>query len=437
MRRRIKKNGAYGTNLRVVDAVYNANRIEEVTVASDKKNSYTKLVNADQAGEADIQENVFATFTENGTYEVEPWPNKDALEKATVTVAIPLEANKATTIDVSTYTDPVEVLPSSGKTAMNKNTVTLTNIPVLPEVEDNKETTIDVSSYVAPVEIEPTDGKDVMEKATVTLTNVPVVSQNTAATIDVSTYTEPVEVTPDLGYDATEKATISLTNIPVPDVVQINKDATVDVQAYDPANKPVIAPDSGYDAMAQSTITLTNVPTLESNKAATIDVSTYDPAHKPIITPTAGYDGMSKATVTLDNIPFIYSEGTFQLDLSTPQSSVTPDAYDFQVGGIGSGNAMYKARIVVKNRETYLYEWRYGSGMNMRTIYTPGKPGANLDGKSVTTIQPSTEVGLIIGVDTSSVYHYDATDANKYITMNGRQYGFTGNKLTISQVYGG
>lgn len=40
-----------------------------------------------------------------------------------------LEDNHQTTIDVSTYTEPVEVLPTSGKDGMKKNTVTLTNIP--------------------------------------------------------------------------------------------------------------------------------------------------------------------------------------------------------------------------------------------------------------------------------------------------------------------
>lgn len=40
-----------------------------------------------------------------------------------------LENNKAATIDVSTYTEPVEVTPSSGKVAMEKVTVTLSNIP--------------------------------------------------------------------------------------------------------------------------------------------------------------------------------------------------------------------------------------------------------------------------------------------------------------------
>lgn len=40
-------------------------------------------------------------------------------------------------------------------------------------LENNKEATIDVSSYTAPVEITPTEGKDAMKKATVTLTNIP------------------------------------------------------------------------------------------------------------------------------------------------------------------------------------------------------------------------------------------------------------------------
>ena len=40
-----------------------------------------------------------------------------------------LEDNKAVTIDVSTYTGAVEVTPTSGKDAMKKTTVSLSNIP--------------------------------------------------------------------------------------------------------------------------------------------------------------------------------------------------------------------------------------------------------------------------------------------------------------------
>jgi hypothetical protein len=41
------------------------------------------------------------------------------------------------------------------------------------DLEDNKEETIDVSTYTEPVEITPTEGKDGMKKVTVTLSNIP------------------------------------------------------------------------------------------------------------------------------------------------------------------------------------------------------------------------------------------------------------------------
>lgn len=40
-----------------------------------------------------------------------------------------LDNNKTATINVSTYTEPVEITPTSGKDGMKKATVTLTNIP--------------------------------------------------------------------------------------------------------------------------------------------------------------------------------------------------------------------------------------------------------------------------------------------------------------------
>lgn len=46
-------------------------------------------------------------------------------------------------------------------------------IPSGADLENNKTATIDVSTYTEPVEIEPTAGKDGMKKATVTLSNIP------------------------------------------------------------------------------------------------------------------------------------------------------------------------------------------------------------------------------------------------------------------------
>lgn len=40
-----------------------------------------------------------------------------------------LDNNKAATIDVSTYTEPVVITPTSGKDGMKKATITLSNIP--------------------------------------------------------------------------------------------------------------------------------------------------------------------------------------------------------------------------------------------------------------------------------------------------------------------
>lgn len=40
-----------------------------------------------------------------------------------------LEDNKTATIDVSTYTEPVEITPTAGKDGMKKATITLSNIP--------------------------------------------------------------------------------------------------------------------------------------------------------------------------------------------------------------------------------------------------------------------------------------------------------------------
>ena len=85
------------------------------------------------------------------------------------------------------------------------------------KVQTNKEATIDVSSYTEPVEIEPADEYDAMKKTTVTLTNIPGsdLDSNVAQTIDVSQYTEPVEINHTEGKDGMVKATVTLTNIPV------------------------------------------------------------------------------------------------------------------------------------------------------------------------------------------------------------------------------
>lgn len=93
-----------------------------------------------------------------------------AITKGDVPQTYDLQNNKTATINVSTYTEPVEVTPTSGKDAMKKATITLSNIPA---VEASKAVSVDVSTYTEPIEIEPTEGKDGMAKVVLTLTNIP------------------------------------------------------------------------------------------------------------------------------------------------------------------------------------------------------------------------------------------------------------------------
>ena len=203
----------------------------------------------------EVESNKTASVTANGTLVVEPSDGKDAMEKATVTVAVPLEVNKTATIDASQYAAPVEITPSDGKTAMQKATVTVTNIPVL---EANKTATITQNGTHA---INPSSGKDGMEKATITV-NVSGggadLEDNKTATIDVSAYTDPVEITPTAGKDGMKKATVTLDNIPSGGDVESNKAVTIDVSLY---TTPIeVTPTAGKDSMAKATVTLSNIP---------------------------------------------------------------------------------------------------------------------------------------------------------------------------------
>lgn len=84
-------------------------------------------------GNAKLEANKAVTVSENGPQIITPSPTYDGMEKVTLDVQVPqggdIEANKAATIDVSAYTEPVEVTPTEGKDGMAKCTVTLSNIP--------------------------------------------------------------------------------------------------------------------------------------------------------------------------------------------------------------------------------------------------------------------------------------------------------------------
>ena len=71
--------------------------------------------------------------------------------------------------------------------------ITAGEVPSEAVLDDNVAETINVSTYTEPVEIEPSEGKDGMKKATVTLSNIPVAGATLYAWKDTSNniaYTE-------------------------------------------------------------------------------------------------------------------------------------------------------------------------------------------------------------------------------------------------------
>ena len=90
-------------------------------------------------------------------------------KQATAGAGIDLEANKAVSVNVSEYAQPIQIEPSDTYEAMEKVTLTLTG---MPDLEENKAVSINASTYTLPVEVTPTEGKDGMEKVTVTVTGI-------------------------------------------------------------------------------------------------------------------------------------------------------------------------------------------------------------------------------------------------------------------------
>lgn len=163
------KGGTSGTAIKVVTcSTSNGEFVDYVTLeaegASDLvKGYYVNLKGADKYIKVTGAKFADVVF---GDCNFDP---KGIVATGSVPVTADLDNNKTATINASTYTEPVEVLPTEGKDGMKKATVTVTNIP---EIETSKAVSIDASTYTEPIEIEPTEGKDGMAKVVVTLTGL-------------------------------------------------------------------------------------------------------------------------------------------------------------------------------------------------------------------------------------------------------------------------
>lgn len=279
-------------------------------------------VNVPTGGKPVQSKNV--TVTENGETTVEADEGK-TMNKVFITTEVPIptvQENKAATIDVGNYTEPVEILPDED--AMAKATVTLENIPVIPETQ-TKEINITENGTTT---VDPDSGK-VLSRVIIN-TDVPIIPETQEKTVNITENNSTEIVEPDSGY-LLNKVTV---NAAIP--VDTTKNVTIDVKEYtDPVN---ITPDTGFESMEGAVVTLTNIPEaetksvtitengvttitpdtkdylssvevttaipLEDNKEETIDIESYT---NPVeIVPANGNTAMKKATVTLTNMIRLY-----------------------------------------------------------------------------------------------------------------------------------
>lgn len=183
------------------------------------------------------------------------------------------------------------------------------------DLEDNHQTTIDVSAYTEPVEVEPSQGYDGMKKVTVSLSNMPAGANMLYAwACGDYTYYFPFDIAPnDIEGNKILYANMKLVSQKL--CLTSLETAIIGNQSEYPYTK---VSDSEFTLMNETylrdstkDVEVWNAPPeVETTKQATIDVSTYDPNNKPVITPTAGKQSMAEVEVTLNNIPSPSGGGT-------------------------------------------------------------------------------------------------------------------------------
>ena len=174
---------ANGTTLIEPGAIYAAMEDVEVTVAVPLEANKTETLTSNGTHEitptagntamekttvtvaVPIQTGRTETITSNGTTTINPSSRNVAMDSVEVVTAVPIETEKTETIE---HNGTVTITPSAGNVAMDEVEVT-----VAVPLEANKASSISVEDYTQPVEITPTAGNDGMQKNTVTLTNIP------------------------------------------------------------------------------------------------------------------------------------------------------------------------------------------------------------------------------------------------------------------------
>lgn len=312
----------------------------------------------DKDGNAKLEDSKSVSITDNGTYEIKPSATYDAMKKVALSVevqAADLEDNKAATIDVSTYTEPVEVTPTQGKDGMKKVTVSLSNIPAGANMLYAwKFSTSPSAGYIiyTPYSTAPADLAE--------FESLPTMGTNQSIIEGVTTdFISIIDTQDAFSYTKVSDTKFSVVWSEGGSEIILTRDPTSDLEVW---NAP---------------------PEVETTKQATIDVSTYDPANKPVITPTAGKQSMGSVEVTLSNIPsggatlyaWAVNGGSLYLNIGVAPSTADVSDIKFLAGSLDLMTLDAMDLMMLGNIYTYISDTEFTITHSGTTdTYTRGDP---------------------------------------------------------------
>ena len=124
------KGGASGTPIKVVTCSTSDGEFVDYVKLADGASDLVKGFYVDLSGADKYIKVTGATYADVVFGDCDFDPKSIVTTGSVPAPSADLDNNKTKTIDVSTYTEPVEITPTAGKDGMKKATVTLSNIPV-------------------------------------------------------------------------------------------------------------------------------------------------------------------------------------------------------------------------------------------------------------------------------------------------------------------
>ena len=124
------KGGANGTPIKVVTCSTSDGEFVDYVKLADGASDIVKGFYVDLSGADKYIKVTGATYADVVFGDCDFDPKSIVTTGSVPAPSADLDNNKTATINVSTYTEPVEITPTAGKDGMKKATVTLSNIPV-------------------------------------------------------------------------------------------------------------------------------------------------------------------------------------------------------------------------------------------------------------------------------------------------------------------